>query len=327
MIRKFTDSDIYIKMNTGNAIYRQLSLAVKSITEKNILNNKLSDSLDSIQRAYKDGITLLAIQGIKNLDIIIVYLPIDKRFPANMPYIKTKRRGKDCVIVDMSKYASVQVDDSGNIISATCDYNKLYNLVIPAFIALKVLDGNVTISTETSKWLAYLWAKLFNKILMAQKIYVGNPERYEAFMYFAMRFFLVYYLGTNMAIVDKISSDILNGTKSKYILMIEDVIARKKIDLYKDWTTFAYTMFSDEITNIHSSSNIEMNAEQYLRLYSMSMGKDGSYLALWSADYFLYCIFVTYNRVYILNDRAWNSIVYDNPKIVPKILNGLYTEI
>lgn len=327
MMRKYTDSDIFIKMNSGNSIYNQLALAVKSIDEKSIINNKLSDTIDSMQRAYKDGIVILAAQAIKKYDVILVSLPIDKKFPANMPYVKTKRKGKDCVIVDLSKYASIQRDASGNIISATCDPNKLYNLVIPAFIALKVLNSDTVISTETTKWLSYLWAKLFNKILMGQKIYVGNPERYEAFMYFAMRFFMIYYLGTNLAIVDKVSSEVLKGPKSKYILMIESNVRQKGIDLYKDWTTFAHTMFSNEVTNIRAITNVEMNAEQYLRLYSMSMGKDGAYLALWSADYFFYCLFVTYNRAYILNDRAWESIVNDNPKIIPKILNGLYAEI
>ena len=183
MMRKYTDSDIFIKMNSGNSIYNQLALAVKSIDEKSIINNKLSDTIDSMQRAYKDGIVILAAQAIKKYDVILVSLPIDKKFPANMPYVKTKRKGKDCVIVDLSKYASIQRDASGNIISAACDPNKLYNLVIPAFIALKVLNSDTVISTETTKWLSYLWAKLFNKILMGQKMYVGNPERYEAFMY------------------------------------------------------------------------------------------------------------------------------------------------
>ncbi len=326
-MRLYTDSDIFIKMNSGNAIYGQLTNAVRAINDGCIINTKITENLDNLQKAYKETMTLKAIDAVKSFEIILVAMPIDKRFPANIPYIKTKRNGKSCVIIDMSKYCTVKRSESGAILEAKCDIPKLYNLLIPAYIALNVLNDQTVISTETTKWMAYLWAKLFNKVLMTQKIFVGNPERYEAFMYFAMRFFMIYYLQTPEAIVDKISGEFIKNTKSKYILMIESNLNQKQINLYQDWSTFAYTMFSNEITNIRAITNVEMNAEQYLRLFSSYMGRDGAYIALWSADYFFYCLFVTYNKAYILNDRAWDVIVNENTKIMPRILSGLYKEI
>ena len=318
---------MFIKMNSGNAIYNQIVNSVKSINETCIINGKISDSLDSLQRAYKETMTLKAIDAVKSLEIILVAMPIDKRFPANIPYIRTKRNGKSCVIVDVSKYSTVERSESGAIVKADCDIPKLYALLIPAYMALYVLNGETVISTETTKWMSYLWAKLFNKILSKERVFVGNPERYEAFMYFAMRFFMFYYLDTPAAIVDRVSGEFIKNVKSKYILMIESNLSQKGINLYADWGTFAYTMFSDEITNIRSITNVEMNTEQFLRTFSSSMGKDGAYLALWSADYFFYCLFVTYQRAYILNDRAWDIIVNDNVKVMPRILNGLYKEV
>ena len=326
-MRPYTESDMFIKMNSGNAIYGQLTTAVKSITDSCILNAKISDSLDSMNRAYKETLALKASEAVKNFEIILLAMPIDKRFPANMPFVKTKRNGKDCILVDLSKYCTIKRSETGAILEAKCDIPKLYNILVPAYISLHVLNDQTVISTETTKWMSYLWAKLFNKILQSQKIFVGNPERWEAFMYFAMRFFMIYYLQTPIAIVDRISSEFIQNTKSKYILMIESNLAQKNINLYENWAVFAYTMFSNEITNIRSITNIEMNTEQYLRLFSSNMGKDGAYLALWSADYFFYCLFVTYNRAYILNDRAWDKIVNENEKIMPRILSGLYKEI
>ena len=326
-MRLYTNSDIFIKMNSGNAIYGQLTDSVKSINDSYVLNTKISESLDNVQKAYKETLTLKAVEAVKRFEIILVALPIDKRFPANIPYIKTKRNGKSCVIIDISKYSTIKRGDNGNILEAKCDIPKLYNLLVPAYIALNVLNDTTVISTETTKWMSFLWAKLFNKVLMSQRIFVGNPERYEAFMYFAMRFFMSYYLETPQAIIDKIAGEFINNTKSKYILMIESNLNQKNIDLYKDWSTFAYTMFSNEITNINAITNVEMNTEQYLRLFSSYMGRDGAYLALWSADYFFYCLFVTYNKAYILNDRSWDVIVNENAKIMPRILSGLYKEI
>lgn len=326
-MRAYTDSDIFMTMNSGNSIYNSLSMSVKSISDAFIVNTKLSESLDSLQRAYKETLTLKAVDAVKSYDIIIIAMPIDKRFPANIPYIKTKRKGKDCIIVDISKYAVVKRAENDAVLEVKCDISKLYSLLIPAYIALNVLNSETVISTETTKWMAYLWAKLFNQVLIKQKVFVGTPERYEAFMYFAMRFFMIYYLETPMAIVDRISGEFIKNTKSKYILMIESNLNQKNINIYSNWATFAYTMFSDEITNIRSITNVQMNTEEYLKQFYNQMGRDGAYLALWSADYFFYCLFATYNKAYILNDRAWDIIVNENVKIMPRILSGLYKEV
>ena len=324
---KYTESDIFAKMNTGNSIYNDLVNAIKSIDAQTILNPKITESLEQMHKAYRETMTLRVIEAVKSYEIVIIAMPINKRFPANIPFVKTKRQGRDCAVVDLSKYATVVRDNAGNIVDVKCDIPKLYNILIPAYISLHVLNDQTVISSETTKWMAYLWARLFNRVLMSQRIFVGNQERYEAFMYFAMRFFMIYYLQTPEAIVNKISDEFIKGAKSNYIMMIENNLKQRDINLYKDWSTFAFMMFSNEITNIRAITSVEMNVEQYLRTYSNYMGKDGAYLALWSADYFFFCIFATYNHAYILNDRAWDDIVNDNPKIVPRILSGLYKEV
>ena len=326
-MRLYNQSDIFMKMNTGNAIYNQIVNCVKSIDDRYILNDKLSGALDTMYKAYKETTVLKAIDDVKNYDIILVAMSIDKRLPANMPYIRTKRSGRSCVIVDLSKYCTVKRDSNDKIMEANCDIAKLYNTIIPAFLALHVLNNETIISTETTKWMAYLWARLFNKILRSQKFFVDNAERYEAFMYFCMKFFMIYYLQTPPAIVEKIAMEFIKNEKSKYILMVEHNLENKKIDIYSSFTIFVNQMFSNEITNIRTGMNGEMSAEQYIRLFSNSMGRDGAYMSLWSADYFLYCLFVTFNKAYILNDRAWDYIVNDNPKIMPRVMLGLYKEI
>ena len=326
-MRKYTDSDIFGKMNVGNSIYNNIGNCIKSISNDCIINKFLYESLDTMNKAYKESICIKIIESVKKHEMILIHMPIDKRLPAKIPYIVSKRNGKSCVIVDLSRFNIVKRDDDGNIIECKCDINKLYNMLVPSYVALNILNDQVIVSTETTKWLAYLWAKLFNRILMGQRIFVGNQERYEAFMYFAMRFFLIYYMQTPLAIVDRISGEFIKNNKSQYILTIEANLKHKNIDIYKDWTTFSYTMFSNDVTNIRSVTNVEMNAEQYLKLYSRTMGMDGSYLALWSVDYFFYCVFITHNHANILNDRAWSDIVDDNPKIMSRILSGIYREM
>ena len=330
-MRKFNESDIYAKIDSNGEVTKRISVFLKAVSDNPgvIINKKINDSLENMNRAYRDTLTLKTMKAVQDGQILVVSMPIDKTLPVFMPFIRVKKENKTIVIVDMSKYAVVQRNDTtGSVTSVDkIDIIKLYNLLVPAYVSLCVLNPETVVSTETTKWLAFTWAKLFNRILMSQRIFVGNKERYDAYMYFAMRFFMIYYMQVPMAIVDNISNEFIKGIKNKYIQQIEENLKLKQIDLYKDWTTFAYTMFSNEITMIKSATNVDMNVEQYMRLYMSQMGRDGAILAMWSVDYFFYCLFVTYNRAYILNDRAWDTIVNEDKKVIPKIIQGILREM
>ena len=326
-MRSFKECDIYERMNKGNTISKRLIISMQSVNSKYILNNKMDDILSTLAKTYKDTVTIKAIEAIKQNRIFIVALPLDKVFPANIPFVRVKRNGSAVVIVDITPYATLEkVGDSDTIASVKIDIVKLYSILIPAFIALEVINEETSMSSDVMKDLSYLWAKMFNQILMSQRVFVGNRERYQAYMYYAIRFFLSYYIQAPAPIVEKISRGYIGDVDSSYILMIEDAIKRKQVDIYSSWEAFASTMFSNEITNIRAATNIEMNIEQYIRVFTTNLGK-GSYLALWSADYAFYCFFCTWEQSYILSNRAFSPIVDADPKLMPRLLRSLYQEI
>ena len=323
----YLNSEIFQLMNRNNVITNQIAECGRAITEKVIVNKKI-ETMDAFTRTYRESIVSLIRKDIDNRDILIICPSIDKRFPANMPFIKTRLGGKQCLVVDISKYARVYKDENGNIEKVNIDVDKLYSILVPAYIDLHLFYDTVALPSESIKLLSIMWAKMFNKVLIARKIFVGNDERYEAFMYFAMRFFMKYYLQCPDPVVDNISLNYV-GTKSKYIMYIENNLEMKGVDLYRNWTTFASTMFSNEITNLSAftQNGSTMDEKLYLQLFDSSMGKDGAYLALWSVPYFLYCIFATYNQSYCLNDRAWQDVVLSDKKMVPNLMNSLVKEL
>lgn len=323
----YLNSEIFNLMNRNDAITNKIKECGRAINEKVIVNNKI-ETMEGFMRTYRESIVSMIRSDIDKRRIIIICPEIDKRFPANIPFIKTKINGKDCSVVDISKYARVYKDENGNIEKVNIDVDKLYSILVPAYIDLHLFYDTVALPSESIKLLSIMWAKMFNKVLIARKIFVGNNERYEAFMYFAMRFFMKYYLQCPDPVVDNISLNYV-GTKSKYIMYIENNLEMKGVDLYRNWTTFASTMFSNEITNLSAftQNGSMMDEKLYLQLFDSSMGKDGAYLALWSVPYFLYCIFATYNQSYCLNDRAWQDVVLSDKKMVPNLMNSLVKEL
>lgn len=323
----YLNSEIFQLMNRNNAITDKIKECGKAINEKVIVNTKI-ETMEGFMRTYRESIVSLIRNDIDKRRIIIICPEIDKRFPAYIPYIKTKLMGKDVLVVDISRYARISKDDNGMIEKVNVDIDKLYSILVPGYIYLHLFSDNVALPAESIKYLSMMWAKMFNKVLISRKIFVGNNERYEAFMYFAMRFFMKYYLECPDAVVDNISLSYV-GTKSKYIMYIENNLEMKGINLYRNWTTFASTMFSNEITNLaaFTQNGAVMDEKLYLQIFDTSLGKDGAFMALWSVPYFLFCIFATYNQSYCLNDRAWQDVVLSDKKMVPNLMNSLVKEL
>lgn len=326
-MRSFKDSEIFIAMDRGNAISNQLKNSGQAVNNATIVNNKI-ETLEAFKKTYHETITNLVLSDIASGAILLVVLPMDKRFPAHIPFLKTVN-GKPREIVDLSQYATVDRDETGNILKVNVAIDKLYSILVPAYLDLHLFYDGVALPSEAIRWVSALWAKMFNKVLSAKKIFINNKERYEAFMYFAMRFCMKYYIQCPEPVIDSISTAYINGTKSKYIQFVETNLERKGIDLYKDWSTFAKTMFDNDVTNLSAfnTSGATMDERLYLQSFDMYMGKDGAFISLWSIPYFVYCLFATYNRSDIFNDRAWQDVVLDEKQAIPKMMNSFYKEL
>lgn len=326
-MRDFRESQIYQLMNRNGILDNQLREAGKAINGATIINNRL-ESLEPLRKIYRETVVLQALKAVEKNQILLVVLPEDKRFPAHIPFMKTKS-AKPIEVIDLSKYAKANKDEDGKIISYTMDVDKLYVLLVSAYLDLVLFSESTALSSESIKRLSIMWAKMFNKILQAKKIFVGNKERQDAFMYFAMKFCMKYYIQCPDPVIDSVCEQFIGPNKSRYILFVEENLAKKDIDLYQDWTTFARTMFDNEVTNLASfnPNGGGMDIRLYLQSFEMYMGKDGAYMALWSIPYFVFCCFSTNRKAGILNDRAWADVVLDDARMIPKLMDSFYKEL
>ena len=177
----YVNSEIFNLMNRNNAITDKIKECGRAINESVIVNNKI-ETMEGFMRTYRESIVSLIRNDIDKRRSSRICPEIDKRFPANIPFIKTKINGKDCSVVDISKYARVYRDDNNKIEKVNIDVDKLYSILVPAYIDLHLFYDTVALPAESIKLLSIMWAKMFNKVLVTRRIFVGNNERYEAFM-------------------------------------------------------------------------------------------------------------------------------------------------
>ena len=330
----FTQSDIYQTYDKNRAISKRIQNLLAGDAKSVVLNDKLINDLNILIRTHKETTVLKAVNSIKSGEIILVKLDIDSNLPDFLPFIKAKRGGKEFIYVNLTKYVTESRDPDYDGKTGEIDYKidnrKLYALVITAYIYLKHLSSDTALPPSAIQISATIWARMFNKVLIKTHGITSNKERYEAFMYFAMKFFMKYYLQSPDAVVDSIAMSYIKNKKSYLIEYMESKIEELNVNPYKSFTTFCHTLFNNEISNIKGikESNIgeKINVSFYLRKF-IDMYGISTLLSLSAYPYFLFVIVSSYNMSSISNDRALEDIVAYDKKEIPKLLTALYKEL
>ena len=333
-MRHYTDSDFYKSVNAGNSFQNKLAQTLRSISPRIILNDKIDSDLDQLKKVYKESIIIKVINAIKKNELIIICPTPENRFQSFCPFVKAKVKGKECVIIDVSAYTSVKLGEDNEIEGYSVDIDKLYALTVPAYISLKLYGPGVVLPSEATKYLSYIFARMFCNTLQTNALGVlqNHAERYEAFMYFAMRFFMIYYLECPMGIVDSISNGFLSAGKSEYINFIESRVADMGINLYENFGCFCRNLFNNEITNIKGMAQKvnDVNQSTFLTIFKNQYSIN-AIMSLCSVDYFTYAIFAAYSKVNIMNDRGFDVVLVgrrnEYKRDVPRLFDALYKEV
>lgn len=333
-MRHYTNSDIFQYINRGNNFQSDVANTVRAINPSIIINDMIKSSIADLTKTSKEGVLVKVIDAINKHDLLLINPPIEVRLPEYAPFIKAKFKGKVCVIIDVSRYTSPILNSKDELAGYKVDINKLYNLIIPAYIALKFYVPNSLLPAETAKGLAKVWARMFCNVLMSNAIGIlqNHSERLEAFMYFAFKFFLIYYLEEPANLVDKLAESTLEDGKSQYILIIEDKCKSLGINMYEDFGTLCRTLFNNDITNIKGAiaKVNDMNQSELINAYIRQYGTN-AIMSLCAVEYFTWTIFAAYNKCNIMKDRGLENVLYgrrgEYKREVPKLFDSIYKEL
>lgn len=331
----FTQSDIFRYFEeSGAGMSKRMTAIVSDPKAAVILNDKLDTTLDLFAHTFKEAIVNKAILAIRNGELILFYAKPEVNLPECLPFFRYSKGNAAKVAVNLTNIVTVNGDDGDSLYTVE-DMRRLYAMIIAAFINLKIPDAS-NYPVKAMEYGAIMWAKMFCKILNSTIGLSTNKDLYTAYFYYAVRFYLTYYIGAPQATVEAISKTIIrSGDSNNYISAIQEYLNEEKeareARFYGNFTGFCEVLFNNQITNIRALRIAMANPNDGQLTMSFYLKKfidnfyQSSVMALASAHYFTWILLCTQRRAFLVNVKALGA-VFDSNTELTKYFAALYSE-
>lgn len=314
-----TETDVFqIYEKSGAKMSARIKAIIANPNCRVVVNEKLeATTLARFAMTFKEPIALKALNAVRAGDIVLFIAKPEYNLPESIPFFRYSLKGGAAKIaVNLTNIASIEEDkvDPNNTSYMVDDMRKLYAMLISAYIMLRIPEpGDYPI--KAIEYGAMMWARMFCKVLNRTIGLSTNKERYEAYYYFAARFFLIYLVGVPDATVDSISTALLkNGYKSPLIVMIEEKIANEKIDMYANFTTFCSVLFNNDVSGVKgarmiaANPNESLNVSFFLRRFVDSYNQS-AVMSLAYLPYFTWMVTCTLKKAYMMNIKMLGDVI------------------
>lgn len=328
-MRSFVESDIYETLRRITKIDTSIANIINHRAKAIVLNKELIPDLKIVPKLFKEATVLSAVNAVNIGDILLIKLSPEFNLPDCLPFIKYSKDGKAKVLVNVTKYLSETPDKDTGSITYKIDAKKLCAMIVPAYVNLK-MDNNAFPGVSVLQPAAMLWSRLFNKILIRKMSINSTPERYEAFVYFGMKFFLRYYMQAPDKIVDDICMSSLKNGKSYVIEYMESKIEELQLDPYESFESFCTTLFNNEVSRIRGmrigAADEVINVSFYIREFQKTY-TETALMALSAFPYFIWVMYGAYIKAGICFDRSFQDILTYDDKEVIRMFNTLFKSV
>ena len=316
MATSLTQTDVFQYYETSGAkMTDRIKAIVGNPKAAEIVNEKLEEfTLSKFSLTYKEPIALKALNAVRNGDIVLFVAKPEFNLPECIPFFRYKKGGGAAKIaVNLTNFINTMDDGNGGEAYIVDDMRKLYVQLVSAYIQLHLPDP-ANYPVKSIEIGAMMWARMFCKVLNRTIGLSSNKDRYEAYFYFAARFYLKYLIGVPDATCDAVSKSYLrSGTKSPLILRIESMVEDQGIDMFADLMTFCSTLFNNDISGVKGMRMVsanpgeQLNVSYFIRQFVSSYSQ-ASVMALASAPYFTWMVLCTQKKAYMCNIKALGDV-------------------
>lgn len=316
-MRKLVDSDFFMnEVNKDNVLLGRANKIISGLETGTIVLNQYlyPDIKKKIIQTRKEKIVLEMGKAIENNQMLLFTTPPERKLPDALPFLCYNRNigGNERaeVAVNVASIVKPVKLPTGEETYEINDIPKIFTVMYSGYLAMTKFTHTSIVDPSILYDSAVLWAAMFNKPIF-DSIGLHNPERNDAFMYFGMKFFLGYMMGCSQGQTDAMSMKFIKNKKNNQILVMEEAINDKQINIYEGLIPFMQTMFNDEVTQIRGirTTNIEnrMNISYYISRFIMAFGSNAM-LALCTFPYFLYVTIAAYSKCKIIKDKAFDNV-------------------
>ena len=320
MATSLTQTDVFqYYESSGMRLTERIKAIVGNSKAAEIVNEKLEEfTLSKFSLTYKEPIALKALNAVRTGDLVLFVAKPEFNLPECIPFFRYTVGGNRAKVAVNLTNCIQQIDDgNGGFNYVVDDMRKLYVQLVSAYIQLMIPDP-ANYPVKAIEYGAAMWARMFCKVLNRTIGLSSNKDRYDAYYYFAVRFFMKYLIAAPDATVDAVSKAYLRtGTKSPLILMIESKVEDQGADMYKDLTTFCATLFNNDISGVKGMRLVaanpgeHLNASYFIRQFVTSYSQ-AAVMALASAPYFTWMVLCTQKKAYMCNIKALGDVFDGN---------------
>lgn len=327
-----TKTDIFQYFEkSGARMEDRIKALVTNSNASIILNEALEETtLTRFGQNFKEPIALKALVAVRNGSLVLFYAKPEYNLPECMPFFRYTMGGKTKVAINLTNITQVSGDqnDPNSLVYTVDDMRKLYAMLVAGYINLMIPNPE-KFPIKSIEYGAMMWARMFCKVLNRTIGLSTNKERYEAYFYFAARFFMKYLIGVPDDTVDSASDALLKNGKSPLIIMIEEKCKDANINMYADFTSFCATLFNNDVSNIKGLRMVSanpgerLNVSFFIRRF-IDTYHQGAIMALASVHYFTWMVISVQKKAYLLNIKMLGDVFDANEG--NKYLAGIYTE-
>ena len=321
-MKTITESEIYAYTEKSYHVSGKIQQVLTGKAGRNVTVD-LTPKIDAVVRAYRTQvIALKAQEAIEKGYIQFVYGDPNVMLPPFMPFVRYQGKdGMPHVVFDLSYTTYVEKEDRSGAKSVDMDLRQLFSIMATCYFVLDTDAQTILppmVYQVTAKW----WALMFCKVLNRSLALNTNRDRYDAFQYFAMQYYLQNILELEPTLATPAAVANLKNGKNPFIKDIEGTLAIKGINMYESFDTFCHTLFDNSITGVgdaHADASMNMPTfiSSFIRMYDIKC-----LYALATYPYFLYIIISANNQ-----DRGFNRRVLEDVMIEPRMYEKMMLEL